>query len=520
MPIPTRSRSLRQPGYANREIIESIQKRNADLKSTSSQRKDDNATPQGSSGSTTAISKGVHGDNSTRLQEDQGAPEGLTEHYVETQSFVQCNAGPAAITSAVALSGHRPSADARDGASIKPTSVTDRFPGPGRLNSSGQPTRLTQLRQPRNSSKDVKPRDKDHTRPTSVIETSTSNTRGHITSTPSASPLRQSSLASQAVPPPGTREPSVSSGIVVNHRRSKSSNTLLERESIKLLPSARDRPGSIARPQFSTYQQHFSPKKQTPQIATANIPESPSTVANSELACFRALQDELLQLQLLYLPSGRTLEAWRESGQTNISQRQRRHNQEVAQLRAMGQHQQDCINAAALQDWQSGNGGTRSSTKVEALSQCVQLLTDLIRPHERFSGVVVQFEVWYKRTKSILEERCAGSLGLDVRFIEPLPQTWADALPALTRYFEQCTEGLNALGSASNSSGLALVLEGHKRLARNLLNEVHAMMGIHASVIQMEDDWIKQRVSEMVDTKEVRSTSHGSPRCAAWETMP
>jgi hypothetical protein len=290
-------------------------------------------------------------------------------------------------------------------------------------------------------------------------------------------------------------------------------------ETARSLPGAKTRMTSISKPQFSTYQQHFSPRKQSLQAEPMIAPPINCHV-NTELTQTTALQDELLHLEWMCLSAHKTLQEWMESGERNINEQHKKYFQEVCNVKKIEHNQQSRINGVALRDWLAVDTSKLSSQKVESLSQCVQTLADLAQPYERLFDVIAQFEAWYDNTLDTLANRSGDSQSEDARFLLPLSQAWAETSVTLVQEFESCLRNLDLLGSCDGSSGLGLVLDSHTRFTKGILDELNVMQLIHSMVLQQEDDWIACEISQLSVGKDNSKVSAGNlKRPAVWDRV-
>ncbi|ERF72272.1 hypothetical protein EPUS_02159 [Endocarpon pusillum Z07020] len=304
------------------------------------------------------------------------------------------------------------------------------------------------------------------------------------------------------------------------HHQSRSSSAIVEKEPGKRFPGTQDRLRPEARPQFSTYQQHFTPKKQNLQLEPVKVPPS-TTQTGMDFNYIMALQNELLQLQWMFLSSRKTLKAWSESGFKKIKEQQEKQIQDACNVKSIEQSQQDRVNGAALRDWLAKDKDQQWFNRVESLSQCVQTLTDLTQPYERLSDVMNQFEAWYEITRNILDGRVGDSQREEFRCIRPLGQPWAETVAALVQVLESCLRNLEQLGGGDGSSGLELVLDGHTRFNKTILEELEAMQLIHSTVLKQENDWIRVELSGILLTKNKFEVSQCDPqRPGAWDCLP
>lgn len=509
---PSRSRSLRQPGYAHRDLLEDAQQ-------------------------TATVAR--HGMDHKQTMD--------TEERVILKKTLPCPNDESKMTSnnAVDMVASKSGNRVRESLSLRSTAampIHRQEPRPIRRQMSAKagrnkhvkadtaapsstglplPTQLSRsssLRQPKSLVSRGSMATSLQSRNTSIVQ----------------NPMRGDSLGIKSVLSPGLAQEDLSttsqmpmhghsstrSSNASMHQQSRSSGATLEKESGKRFPGTQDRLRPEARPQFTTYQQHFTPRKQNFQLEPIKVPQSTSQTG-IDFYYVMALQNELLQLQWMFLSSRKTLKAWSESGCRKIKEQQEKHIQDACNVKSIEKSQQDLVNGAALRDWLAKDKNQQRFNRVESLSQCVQTLTDLTQPYERLSDVMNQFEAWYEITRNILDSRLGDSQREEFRCIRPLGQPWAETVAALVQVLESCLRNLEQLGAGDGSSGLGLVLDGHTRFNKTVLEELDAMQIIHSTVLKQENDWIRIELSGILLRKNKFEVSHrDSQRPAAWDCLP
>jgi hypothetical protein len=520
MPLLSRSRSLRQPGYTHREPIEdgqqtgTVAKYGVKHKGAARPATQERGTSEGvlplafekSEGSTTNL---------------QNVCESGSERTERERSPLQSSRATSTRSQEPRRSSRPVSGQAKRNGNAKANTTAASNPGLSGLPLPNQLSRSSSLRQPVDSANRGAAVRRLHSRNKSVAESTTGSNRLRMLSIDAPSEAQEGHPvdAQLMLPPPS--HTSTASKPAAAHRRSQSSGVMIENGRTQAtIPDALNRVKSLAKPQFSTYQQQYSPRKPKPQIEPV-MPPSVASLASTDFDHLTALQDELLQLQWIFFSSHKTLQRWNESGERKINGQYKKHVHEACKVKAMEQNQQISINGAALRDWLAMAKETKSFDKIESLSQCVQTLTDLTRSNEKLSQVVEQFGAWYENTIDTLGERSSGRGSETPRFIQPLGEIWAEKITALVRSFRSCLRSLQVLGPGDGSSGLGLVLDVHIRYTKGILEELNAMETIHSMVLDQENDWINCRISALLVTNYNPDLSgSGSKRPAAWDLAP
>jgi hypothetical protein len=518
MPLLSRSHSLRQPGYTHRELIEDGQQTGT-VANYGVKHKRAAARPaapeRGTSEDVLPIVFEKPEASATNLQ---NVCESGSERPERERSSLQSSRAISTRSQEPRRSSHLVSGQAKRNGNVKANTAAASNPSLSGLPLPNQLSRSSSLRQPVDSANRGAAVKRLHSRNKSVAESTTDSTRQRIISTDASSEAQEVHPvdAQLMLSPPSYV--STTSKPFATHRRSQSSGiTIANGRTQATIPGAPDRVKSLAKPQFSTYQQQYSPRKAKPQMEPMMVP-SVTSLASTDFNNLTALQDELLQLQWIFLSSHKTLQRWTESGDRKINGHYKKHVHEACKVKAMKQEQQNCINGAALRDWLAMAKGKKSFDKVESLAQCVQTLTDLTRSNEKLSQVVEQFGAWYENTIDTLGERSGGCGSGTPRFIQPLGETWTEKITALVCSFGSCLRSLQELGPGDGSSGLGLVLDLHTRYTRGILEELNAMETIHSRVLEQENDWINCRISALLVTNcNPELSGSGSKRPAAWD---
>jgi hypothetical protein len=301
-------------------------------------------------------------------------------------------------------------------------------------------------------------------------------------------------------------------------------------------------PKAVAsKPPFSTFQQHFSPKKTSkvpspsPSGGQSDLPHAASTVspATNEYsgpgdgtttvsAEISRLQDELLQLQLMHDLSSSQQKKYLENTRRKFADEFAVLSQDYRELMAQEHAYDTTSNCMALQQWLS-EGELPGLEKMQTLARCVQDVTTLTAPNGNFHIVMEEFEAWFERMILISNSRCSGTALLEYHdvLVGPLSQGWHNSVAVLHRKLDHCSQVLSNLGSARNGSGLAIVLDTHKLFVDNLRAELAHSRTIEEIALQQEQIWIDKSIATIMDGDDhtAGDGQRDNPRPEAWKML-
>lgn len=260
-----------------------------------------------------------------------------------------------------------------------------------------------------------------------------------------------------------------------------------------------------ARAQFSTYQQHYSPKKpaKPPTPTPGDGPGPGNLLVPSSWPDIAALQTELLQLSLFHSNSLQRHAGW---GAESESRLRSKYDGVAGQYRSLlvdEKTRQRTVNAQALGFWQQNcrdhRGSPEFPEQIQILSQVLQEISDLVTRgmNGRYSSVVEVLEQWLERVDQVrrLRESSAGFHEMD--FIDPLDGIWKEELHALQVKLEMCTrhlQSLDILGFGEverlDQSALARVTQALVESIQLMTQEIQAMRAVEADVVRGERETV------------------------------
>ncbi|KAH6668025.1 hypothetical protein B0J14DRAFT_602025 [Halenospora varia] len=299
------------------------------------------------------------------------------------------------------------------------------------------------------------------------------------------------------------------------HTRTKSSSTILTASTALRPPSVEPatRPtrseSQTKRPQFATYQQHFSPAKSLapkPHPAAFLAPPSPSKLpSNIAISAETSkLQNELLQLHLLHKDADRVGREWKASAKKKLGQRFQHVVQKNDDLVQLEVEETGKVNAAALRRWQEeSSSGWGLEEKIQVLGEVVTSVWNLGESGGKYSRIVRKFERWLGRSQGILTSRNSDSHPSsepdEFTFLEELENGWKDDCFNLGRKLETYKEQLRDLGEAERGSSLAYVVGDCRKLVDGMLEELGVMGMIERDLMRRESEWIREMNDDIQD---------------------
>ncbi|EAU36922.1 predicted protein [Aspergillus terreus NIH2624] len=320
---------------------------------------------------------------------------------------------------------------------------------------------------------------------------------------PPPRPVRSASLRQPARSSPGTS--STTRGHT-RHRSQVVTPASVQAATKKIEPPSPVTATPRSRTQFTTFQQHYSPKKSaTPQATTPSVRApadlDPSLIPSSwpEIA---ALQTELLQLSLLHSTFLRQNTEWEATAESEIRDL---YDSVATDYRGVLKEERELqrqLNGQALHHWfkncREYNGRQGFAEQIQVLSQVLQEVCDLTEtPGGRYTTLLQEFESWLQQADEIrnLRHYTEEALG-PVVFIDPLNAAWKEEVYLTTMKLELCSrqlQSLDILGYGEverlESSTLLRVAKGLEEMANSMVEELNAIRKIEADIVRSERQW-------------------------------
>ncbi|KAL3705616.1 hypothetical protein TMatcc_009289 [Talaromyces marneffei ATCC 18224] len=378
------------------------------------------------------------------------------------------------------------------------------------------------------------------TRSRSPIKSQQNDTKPTATKKPSmpppARPTRSASL----------RQPSAPkiSGVVeirghARHRSQVLGSQAIGAAPVLAAPSSREK--SVAgtttavkpRPQFTTYQQSFSPKKETLRTAAADDRKNAGkSVVGSELPTeTSALQAEFLQLYLLHSSSLQQNAEWKSGAERQLRDK---YNDVAASYRTIldeERHVQEQLNLEALYDWSVESASLADHNhifqeEIQNFSRVTQEVADMTADGAgRYALVVQVFEHWLDRVEYIQQSRENQDDDGDPQYIDSLGSVWRNEVDDLTNKAELCLRELskmtifvideNAFCEKHGSSALVQIARKHRDILAAMIDELKSMRTVELETVNLEQAWIARAADEVA----VNVDQGESSRTGIWRTM-
>ncbi|CAI7594764.1 unnamed protein product [Penicillium pancosmium] len=285
-----------------------------------------------------------------------------------------------------------------------------------------------------------------------------------------------------------------------------------------------------AKPQFSSYQQHYSPKKPavkppTPTPGTHSASEADSLLIPASWPDIAALQTELLQLSLLHSNSLQRQADWKVESETRLRKKYDAVADQYRSTLGDEKQRQTHINMQALGYWaqncQGHHGSSDFSEQIQILSQILQEVSDLVAQggHGRYTRAVETFEAWFYDSENIRSHRESSGIADRVVFINPLDLIWKEELQTLKAKLDLCMRQLGSLDVQAftgveglEQSALVRVTQSLYESTQLMIQEIHAMRTTESEIVRAEREQVSQLATGLA--KAHRGTMQ--PRAGLW----
>ncbi|KAJ5106194.1 hypothetical protein N7456_002869 [Penicillium angulare] len=350
----------------------------------------------------------------------------------------------------------------------------------------------------------------------------------------SSAPRPPSPKKTEMLPPPrparsaSLRQPANTgaplSSATRGHARHRSQLVPPSTKPIQPEPSQKPRAG------FSTYQQHYSPKKPTakpPTPTPGDTSSSTGLLIPTSWPDIAALQTELLQLSLFHSSALERHAEWKSESE---SQLRKKYNAVASQYRStLGDEKmrQRHMNVRALGQWaeicREHNGPHGLSDQVQSLSQILQEVSDLLSSEMggKYAHAVRVFEDWFNEAEDIRHRRETSRVLDRVEFIDPLDQSWKEEVRSLQAKLDLCARRLEALDIVGLHESEKLERSAFTRVARGLTEslqlmtqELRAMRTAESEMIRSERETVSRMATQMTSFPLEKSTG----RVGIWKT--
>ena len=497
MPIPTRSRSLRHPAFSQREVLDATEPGYEKTVAAGDQPSTKNVCSSSQSNAGLAPVKNF---SSTKFHgsEIRGATIDAKERHIASGRI------PSPIRK---QEPHRTPPGEFSSIGSKTSKTNYQTPDETLQPSGSQINRSSSLRQPTTSGVF---NGQSHKIPNQGKGQSAA---GHparfsglrsATAAPLHSDLQSSTGDPEAAAQASGNKTWLKRSVTTSHRRTQSGTNLA---TSKAAPT--NNPPSV-RPHFSTYQQHYTPKKSfrapTQAVHHINPDNTPEKSTSVELA---RLEDEAFQLSVLHSSSYATQRSWEQGAEAKL--RQLYDNVDRRQKDVLETEQLEVTNGnlTGLAAWVD-EGSVASCDKIQTLSECIRDVSSLTRPDGLIERVVEQFQSWFKFANDIKNSRTARSADHQDMFtcIQPLEHRWRDQAEDALYKLEVCQRQLESLGPADESAAIGKLLHIHKHVVSDMSIEIESMVNLEKVVMHQEKQWRGETISRLLRSTDDESVSH------------
>ena len=275
------------------------------------------------------------------------------------------------------------------------------------------------------------------------------------------------------------------------------------------------------RPVFSTYQQHFTPRKVT-KAPTASFLVKPAKEdaadddLSPEIAC---LQMELTQLHLLHRSSKAVQREWELSAQASLKRKVQQLSKHQAIVQDLEREKAASINYPALRDWSQSTPSVEFAERVQIVSKILHDICILLDPGGKYHRVVDIFESWFTAASHIRHTRgySITEANTELAFVEDLGDDWKAEMASLERKLTAASRELQRLGSPSEGSSIATIMSLLKSVTGSMVEELESMKGVERDLMTLENSWIEHEVSKITtDFESELDTAGISTRSGIW----
>ena len=276
-----------------------------------------------------------------------------------------------------------------------------------------------------------------------------------------------------------------------------------------------------SRPQFSTYQQHYSPKKpaRPPTPTQGEAPDMPGDlIIPISWPDVAALQTELLQLTLFHSNSLQKHVEWKLETEAQL---RNQYDAVAAQYRSTledeGRRQRH-LNLQALDSWcqncRDHKGQHGFSEQIQILSRVLHDVPDIVSSglDGTYDQTVESFELWLRQAVHTRHVRESLPEVDRTTFVEPLDQTWKDELQTLHMKLEMCARqllSLDILGFGKveqlGQSALARVVQSLHQSIELMILEIQAMRTIEAELVRSEREMVSKLTTQLMELPQQNS---------------
>lgn len=286
--------------------------------------------------------------------------------------------------------------------------------------------------------------------------------------------------------------------------------------------AARSRKQAAPRPAFSTYQQHFSPKKPQPGLGLRNAAQNEALAdeAPSQSPDVARLQRELLRLQILYDESHEPLRRYEQSARDSLSRSfsQLRDEFQSIHRAELEHHRNRCY--AVLREFLENDEELSGVERLDYLAKQVREFRALTSDDGPYPAIIRQFERWFEGMVMARRDHKAGQANEsnELRFVEPVGADWSGEVGRLQHKLNSSVQAFTGLRRGRDDVGIAGVVRGHLCLAQSMQQELDACLAIEQLVLKEQALWMDDAIQATLHRARARPENElAAPRRGLWE---
>ncbi|KIW62417.1 hypothetical protein PV04_10595 [Phialophora macrospora] len=295
------------------------------------------------------------------------------------------------------------------------------------------------------------------------------------------------------------------------------------------------------RSNFSTDQQHYSPKKSSSvPVASGSAPNKTAirpgfagrVIPAAEV---ETLQDELLQLSIVQVKSSATLQAYRASIKSQLRASFEAVAKELSLLKSRQRDRQKTVNALSVSEWLQKKRQTPAAAYTGCdtlllLAHCQRELQDASKENGPLKDAMKIFDEWCVYTSSRRSNRPADALrdGDSARNLEnffcPSPtvaERWSASFSSAEGRVGACVASWTDLQQPSESTSIGLLIKMQTILAEQILQEIGMCRSIEGLIVREEQEWVRTAVEAALQDAELHhpaTAPQASVRRGIWDT--
>lgn len=278
--------------------------------------------------------------------------------------------------------------------------------------------------------------------------------------------------------------------------------------------------GRGTRPNFTTFNQHFSPKK--PLKAPTTTFHGPARPNGYEAESLPPevvrLQNELLQLHIIHDCSFRTRKEWELGAKAHFRQRFEDISRSYKDMQVSEAKARRHVNHQALEEWIHDGRYISLAEKAHILARAIQNISDLTHAEGKYDAIADRFDEWFQKIQLLQETRLGRDITAGHEIFDPIGDDWNEEVSAVSRKLDIHSRELQSLGGADSMSGLGRVLNGHRHMLSGLLGELGIMQTIASEAMMQERDRVKGLVKGIFAESDGDEGSQDQPGASAWQT--